>query len=82
MHGNTYTWSQGTFRGDYPMTTKEGPTEDKEDIYNINPQDVFVIRGGSLFNPESNVRSAYRSRLEPAERDIRVGLRPARTFAP
>jgi len=38
------------------------------------------LRGGSFIYPASNVRSAFRDKLEPSFRLYNVGFRPARTL--
>jgi formylglycine-generating enzyme required for sulfatase activity len=44
--------------------------------------DSLALRGGAYTNPTSYQRSAYRLRLQPANRFNSVGLRLARTLNP
>jgi formylglycine-generating enzyme required for sulfatase activity len=39
-----------------------------------------LLRGGSFFIHAVLARSAYRSRVVPADRDVYVAFRPARTY--
>jgi formylglycine-generating enzyme required for sulfatase activity len=79
VHGNVWTWCQEIY-GPYPPR-KDGETiEDKEDIYDINAQNVRALRGGSFSNPASLVRSASRNNNVPALRYNDLGFRPARTY--
>jgi hypothetical protein len=79
VHGNVYSWCQERYKP-YPEGKKDNPAEDIEDIVNINTQDIPVLRGGSFLNHASYVRCAYRNRYVPANRNLYVGFRPARTF--
>ena len=42
--------------------------------------DRRVVRGGSFSDPASHVRSAYRDLTVPADRDLMLGFRLARTL--
>ena len=61
VQGNVYTWCQEEYSS-YPQG--EETKEDKEDILSINRQGR-VLRGGSLFNQASIVRSANRKYNPP-----------------
>jgi formylglycine-generating enzyme required for sulfatase activity len=78
VHGNAYTWCQekGTV---YPKKGG-GQIEDKEDVYSINIQNGRALRGGSFALRASNVRSALRYIVAPADRIINFGFRPASTL--
>jgi formylglycine-generating enzyme required for sulfatase activity len=78
MHGNVWSWCQNVYRP-YPA---QGGRDDIEDTLSINNQESRVLCGGSFDLRAVNLRSASRSRDVPTDRNINVGLRPARTFAP
>jgi serine/threonine protein kinase/formylglycine-generating enzyme required for sulfatase activity len=46
-------------------------------IYN---KDFRLLRGGSFFDPPAIVRSAFRSGVAPASRNLYGGFRPSRTY--
>jgi serine/threonine protein kinase/formylglycine-generating enzyme required for sulfatase activity len=79
MHGNIMTWCRESYK-DYSLANNDKNKDDKEDNDSIDATVGRVLRGGSFFNPVSNVRSAYRNLLVPSNRAFQVGLRPARTF--
>jgi eukaryotic-like serine/threonine-protein kinase len=79
MHGNVYTWCQESYK-DYPVPKGGGGIEDKEDVLSIIPTAGRVLRGGSFYNQASIVRSAYRYKEVPTDRNCDAGFRPARTF--
>jgi formylglycine-generating enzyme required for sulfatase activity len=81
MHGNVHTWCQESYRS-YPEAKHGGRVEDKEDILNISPSTLRVLRGGSFYVQAVYVRSASRYRNVPTYRSYAVGFRPARTFTP
>jgi formylglycine-generating enzyme required for sulfatase activity len=72
MHGNAWEWCQ-----DRENDTR---AKDKEDIVGSQNQESRVLRGGSFSVQASNVRSAHRSYIAPANRVSNFGFRPARTF--
>jgi formylglycine-generating enzyme required for sulfatase activity len=82
LHGNVYTWCQERYKGDYPALKDGESIEDKEDALNIKSTDRRLLRGGSFYDPASNLRCADRDKLPPTTRDDYVGFRLARTFAP
>jgi serine/threonine protein kinase/formylglycine-generating enzyme required for sulfatase activity len=79
MHGNVWTWCQETYMN-YPASKGEQAIEDKEDAFRIVSTAGRVLRGGSFTYLAANVRSAYRNRSAPTDRNTVVGLRPARTL--
>ena len=64
MHGNVWEWTQNPTSGE--MT----PVRENVNRY---------IRGGSIFNHSSNVRSVDRTNYRPSYSANGVGFRPART---
>jgi formylglycine-generating enzyme required for sulfatase activity len=77
-HGNVSTWCQESSWA-YPAGTLEKPVRDKEDGRAVREEEVRVYRNGSCVDPAVNVRSAYRSSLQPAREFYSLGLRVART---
>jgi formylglycine-generating enzyme required for sulfatase activity len=82
MHGNVRTWCQESFEGDYPAAKEGERIDDNEGGLIINSEVGRVLRGGSFGSQASVVRCAFRDRDVPWSRDLDLGLRPARTFAP
>jgi formylglycine-generating enzyme required for sulfatase activity len=82
MQGNVYNWCQESFQGDYAISQGSKVLEDKEDNLQILPTAARMFRGGSFANRAVDVRSAYRPRTGPGNRDVHISVRPARTFAP
>src|SRR5262249_23873184 len=81
MHGSVYSWCQESYKG-YPDPNDDDAIEDKEDVLSIIPTAARVLRGGSFSRPASLARSANRVMVVPSLRNLDVGFRPARTFAP
>src|SRR5262249_22722195 len=81
MHGNVFTWCQESYK-QYPAPKDDGAFEDKEDFLSIELSKNRMLRGGSFFDPASNVRCALRYSSVPSLRNNGVGFRPARTFTP
>ncbi len=80
MNGNAYEWIQEPSFG-YRAAQDGKPTTDAEDT-NIQVLDKLprVIRGGSLSDQASDVRSAFRGYYVPSSRNNCLGIRLARTF--
>ena len=81
VQGNVYTWCQERYKA-YPAGKGDEAVEDKEDELVVTSTDRRVLRGGSFSDPASHVRSAYRDLTVPADRDLMLGFRLARTFTP
>lgn len=77
MHGNDWEWCQDA----YKEYGKVGKSMAEKDI-NIVNNSIRAMRGGSFFNPASDVRSANRISNVPSNRGDYYGIRVARTFAP
>ncbi len=75
--GNVWTRCQERFKA-YPEGNKV--TDDTEDDAVVKSTDSCVLRGGSFFNPASDVRSAFRGGSVPTSRGNNAGFRPARTL--
>jgi formylglycine-generating enzyme required for sulfatase activity len=75
MLGNALQWCEDRF-------AYYSVGEDKEDTKDIIDIDYRMLRGGSFLDQVSLVRSANRARSLPADRNVNVGFRPARTFTP
>ena len=69
MHGNACQWCQDV----------DGEKDNKaiEDVIKTND---CVLRGGSFYDDAWGVRSAYRVRIGPANRNYTCGFRVARTY--
>jgi formylglycine-generating enzyme required for sulfatase activity len=79
MHGNVWCWCLER-PTDYAQDQSGRPTEDLEDILDVNDGESRVMRGGSFAFPPQNLRSAYRGYSGPANRYFYIGLRPAKNF--
>jgi serine/threonine protein kinase/formylglycine-generating enzyme required for sulfatase activity len=79
--GNLYTWCQERHK-EYTAGKGNEAVEDQEDELVVTSTDRRVLRGGSFSDPASHVRSAYRDLTVPADRDLMLGFRLARTFPP
>ena len=64
------------------MAEGDDMAEETEDGLVVKRTDNRVLRGGSFVNRPSDVRSAFRIYIAPADRDVDSGFRPARTFTP
>jgi serine/threonine protein kinase/formylglycine-generating enzyme required for sulfatase activity len=81
MHGNAWEWCHDRYERRQGKEDKESADkEDKEDKISINDKDSRVLRGGSFFYQAWVLRSAYRVRYAPADRNYDFGFRAARTF--
>jgi formylglycine-generating enzyme required for sulfatase activity len=69
MHGNAWQWCQDFY---YEARSNKG-------IEDIKDKNSLVLRGGSGHDSAMVVRSAFRRRGEPANRNDIYGLRVART---
>ncbi len=83
MHGNLLNWCQDQY---FPAPAGEVDeiTEDEEEFrLAINPLMHRVVRGCSFFMQPSFARSAWRADdIFPANKNINIGFRPARTIVP
>jgi formylglycine-generating enzyme required for sulfatase activity len=79
MHGNVWTWCQESYK-DYPIPKKDEASQDTEDVLSIMSTTSRALRGGSFNPPAGAVRSAARTKDLPADRDLYVGFRAARTL--
>ena len=80
MQGNVFNWCQESFQGDYSVSKGSKALQDKEDNLQILSTNSRMFRGGSFGNRAVDVRSAYRPRTGPSNRDVHIGVRPARTL--
>jgi formylglycine-generating enzyme required for sulfatase activity len=80
VHGNVWCWCQEEWKP-YPQAEGGAAVRDAEDDLSINSQAERVLRGGSFYDPASDVRSAFRSSDVPTNHYYRVGFRVARTFS-
>jgi formylglycine-generating enzyme required for sulfatase activity len=81
MYGNAWEWCQDAFVPYSAGSVKE-PIEDKESKDPITPSVDRVLRGGAIFSPASEVRSASRFGFQPHLPLVHAGLRVARTMSP
>ncbi len=77
--GNCLTWCQDAYES-YPESNDNAAVDDREGSLVVTATDYRVARGGSHFNLASYVRSAKRYALEPSNRGVFLGIRPARTL--
>src|SRR6185437_1354069 len=80
LHGNVWSWCQDKY-SQYPTAKPAEIIEDKEGDLTIASTETRVLRGGSFYNPATDVRSACRSDSAPSTHLNRFGIRPARTIA-
>jgi formylglycine-generating enzyme required for sulfatase activity len=75
MHGNAWEWIQDVWHGDYTGAPSDGSAR-------MSGGDASrrVLRGGSWFSTPQFLRSAYRFRSTPDNRNDVTGFRIARTF--
>jgi formylglycine-generating enzyme required for sulfatase activity len=67
MHGNVWEWCQDLYAAYAP--------DNQKDPVNLQNGDARVVRGGSWSSGHDDCRAAFRSRLAPATRDYKCGLR-------
>ncbi len=78
-HGNTWTWCQGTLIS-YSSGNSVAVDLEIEDDLIVETTVNRVLRGGSFFNHQSQVRSAFRDTQLPRLRSNVNGFRLARTI--
>jgi formylglycine-generating enzyme required for sulfatase activity len=80
LQGNLNKWCQESYQS-YPQIKISEISEDNEEADLVVIGTVSrVVRGGSFADQASDVRSANRYNLGPAQRAVNYGFRPARTF--
>ena len=79
MLGNVYEWCQEQYYG-YPEGEGNTITDDMNMLLSIKEQSPRILRGGSFNGRPASVRSAFRSRVVPANRNYYLGFRPSRTY--
>jgi serine/threonine protein kinase/formylglycine-generating enzyme required for sulfatase activity len=80
MQGNVFTWCQDWYTA-YPAGKGEEVAEDQEQKDGLAATNR-VLRGGSYYDPASQVRSTYRSSDAPTYTHHLTGFRVARTITP
>ena len=75
MHGNVWEWVSDAWHENY-----QGAPSDGSAWINGGDQSRRVLRGGAWINYPRNLRSAYRLRSAPDDRDNSTGMRIVRTF--
>ncbi len=75
LHGNVWEWVQDVWRDSYAGAPSDGSA-----WVTGGDQSRRVLRGGSWGNTPLVLRSAYRVRNSPDDRDFITGFRIARTF--
>jgi len=76
LHGNIWEWCQDR----YKEPGKENKVNDINMSAFIDNQGSRILRGGTFNYLPAIVRSAYRYRYAPANRNYNVGFRPSRTY--
>jgi formylglycine-generating enzyme required for sulfatase activity len=74
MHGNVWEWCEDNWHPNYNGAPKDGS------VWKGGDESSRVLRGGSWNNGPQLLRSAYRSKYRPDDRDDDVGFRVARTL--
>jgi serine/threonine protein kinase/formylglycine-generating enzyme required for sulfatase activity len=77
IHGNVWEWCGDTYNSGVSPRAGDGLRDD-----GTEGSVSRVLRGGGWSNVPSLARSAYRSPIEPGERNNMDGLRPARGVTP
>ncbi len=73
MHGNVYEWCQDHYHETYEGAPVDGTAWEDGD----NPEQLYVLRGGSWIGAPRNCRSAYRVGNQPSRRHNNLGFRVA-----
>lgn len=76
VHGNVWEWVQDWYNPDY---YKNSPSSDPSNLTK-NSSTNRVLRGGSWSNLPQDLRSAYRSYINPSYRGSSVGFRLSKTL--
>ena len=76
MHGNVWEWVQDCYKDSYKGAPKDGSK-----VLDTSSC-LRVARGGSWVVRPQDLRSAFRSRLQPVLRNYVIGFRLARTLNP
>jgi formylglycine-generating enzyme required for sulfatase activity len=74
MAGNVWEWVSSLYQS-YPYDAKDG----REDL---SSSDARVLRGGSLYDLDYLVRSAYHGRVDPGNASYNLGFRCAMSATP
>ncbi len=75
MHGNVWEWAQDWYHDNYSGAPSDGSAWESG-----GEQRYRVLRGGSWISVPAVLRSAFRSRSSPVNRNIGYGFRLARTL--
>jgi len=76
-HGNVYEWCQERY---VSYSGSGAIAEDQPDKAAVANYGRRVLRGGSINNRATSVRSATRANHQPVDRNNTYGFRPARTY--
>ena len=76
VHGNVQEWVEDCWNDSYNGAPSDGSAWESGEC------SWRVLRGGSWFNPPGDLRSAYRLRNTPGNRNNHTGFRVARTLTP
>ena len=81
VQGYLFTWCQESFR-EYPAVNGDEAAVDQDNGGAVTPTVYRVLRGGSIIDQASIVRSAYRGNYVPTIQNLNIGFRLARTIIP
>ncbi|MBF0358037.1 MAG: SUMF1/EgtB/PvdO family nonheme iron enzyme [Magnetococcales bacterium] len=70
MHGNVFEWTRDWYEENFYQNS---PLINPRSSWSTTAQ--RVIRGGSWLSPALRIRSAYRDRFDPGNRDAEIGFR-------